>query len=542
MIMINIISAKIWIILVVTFGTLSLFSQKGFDKGDKYFDQNLFNDAIKCYQSDLKSKNTKVKEHAMQKLADCYRITGEFEKAEETYRKILKRKKKDPVNYLNYGLSLKSSAKYAEAIIQFQEYVRLKPEDPIGKVFLLSCDSAQRWLEETIGKEVKNIEEINTEQSEFSPVLYHSSEKLLFTSSRQGSKKALVSFEGGSDVHRMDLYTIDLNFIESKEHAKSTINVEAINSPMHEGSACFSNDGKEMYFTKTVRGKRTTDNNILITLQVYYSHIDSLGEWTKPINAFSFNSSKYSIGHPSLSKDGQTIYFMSDKPGGFGKTDIYYSLKQTNGEWGNPINLGNSINTFGHELFPYISDINELYFSSNSHPGMGQLDIFKAVKENEKWNSVKNLKPPINSIGNDFGIVYDGIYQRGFFSSDRFNGKGAEDIYSFSDEVFMEMTSKNDTLLFDDASVFDDVKFKLIEDSTGAEIAIKPINRHYTIKIEKQGSYTLKATKNGMPFNTIKFECNRYNLANSIHITGLEKLVYFNGQVVDFSVNSTGSK
>ncbi len=495
------------------------FSQKNCEKGDKYFNQNLFEDAIKYYQLDIKSKNRKASERAMQKLADCYRITGEFEKAEETYKKILKRKKKDPVNYLNYGLSLKSSAKYAEAILQFQEYITLKPEDPMGKIFMRSCDSAQKWLDETIGKEVKNLEKINTELSEFSPVFYLG-ERVYFSSSRLGSKRALISFDGGGEIHRTDLYTINLDVIENKETLKTDIaNFKEINTPLHEGSACFSSDGKELYFTKTIKGKRDKKtNNILNTLQVFYSHIDSTGKWSVPKSAFFFNSMDYSIGQPSLSKDGNTIFFMSDKPGGFGKTDIYYSIKPTNGKWGNPINAGKEINTFGHELFPYISETGELYFSSNSHPGMGQLDVFKATLENGKWVNIQNLKPPINSIGNDFGIAYDGKNQRGFFSSDRFNGKGAEDIYSFSEEIPLNLTLKNDTLQFKDASVFDDIKYKVTIEMNESEMDLVLNKGVYNLKLNKTFQYKIIAKKNGLPYNTIKFSYATDSISNDIEI------------------------
>ncbi len=518
------ISPKIALAITVCFNPLTGFSQKSISKGDKYFDQNLFSDAIKCYQADLKTKNKKVTEYAMQKLADCYRITGEFEKAEVAYKKILKRKKKDPIHYLNYGLSLKSSAKYAEAIVQFQEYSILKPQDPMGKIFLLSCDSAQKWLEETIGKEVKNLEKINTEQSEFSPILCNQ-EKLLFCSSRNGSKKALISFDGGSEMHRLDLYTIQLKEIEAKELTKTDIkNLQDINTPMHEGSACYSNDGNELYFTKTIKGKRNSDdNNILNTLQIFYSRLDSSGIWTTPVSAFSFNSSKYSVGHPSLSMDGQTIYFMSDKPGGFGKTDIYYSMKQTDGNWGAPINAGNRVNTFGHELFPYISENNILYFSSNSHPGMGQLDIFKATQDSGRWNTIQNLKPPINSIGNDFGIAFDGKYQRGLFSSDRFNGKGAEDIYSFSEEIPLELISNGDTLIFSDASVFDDIKYTLINEVDKSEFVLQSTYGKYVIKLDTDKAYILKATKNGMPYNMVHFICLKEGANTRIEISQTEK-------------------
>ncbi|MES2678655.1 MAG: hypothetical protein V4635_02165 [Bacteroidota bacterium] len=499
---------------------LPAFGQKNSEKGDRYFDQNVFDMAIKYYLMDIHSPERKTSEYALRKLANCYRITGEFEMAETIFKKILTRKKKDAINYLNYGLALKNSAKYAEAKIQFEEYIKLNPDDPMGTVYLLSCDFAQLWLDETIGKEVKNLEKINTEFSEFSPA-FNNGGWLSFSSSRNGSTKALISFDGGGDLHRLDLYNINIGDIETKEIDKNDIeNFKVVNTPLHEGSACFSADGKEIYFTKTIKGKRDKEKNeILGTLQIFYSCEDSTGNWSVPQGAFNFNSPEYSVGHPSLSKDGNTIYFMSDKPGGLGKTDIYYAKKSTDGKWGAPINAGSLVNTFGHELFPYISESGVLYFSSDAHPGMGQLDIFKAENDNGKWANVQNLKPPFNSIANDFGISYDGVYQRGFFSSDRFNGKGAEDIYSFSEEIALELKINDDTIKFKDASVFDDIKYRLVNVADSSETGLVAENGSYELKISGKGGIVLMVTKNGLPYNRIYLNCENDSLGKIKELT-----------------------
>lgn len=523
---------KIFFLLFLLGMSFYAFSQKNSEKGDRYFDQNLFDMAIKYYEMDIHSKNKKISEYALQKMANCYRISGEFEKAEETFKKILKKKKKEPLNYLNYGLALKNSAKYAEAIVQFQEYVKLKPEDPMGKVFLLSCDSAQIWLDETIGKEVKNLEKINTEFSEFGATFLNN-EELVFSSSRQGSTKALISFDGGGDIHRLDLYNIKVNEIETKEIKKTRlVNFKEINTPLHEGPACFSGDGKELYFTKTVKGKRDKETNeILGTLQIFYSCKDTNGKWSLPKSALSFNSQDYSVGHPSLSRDGQTLFFMSDKPGGFGKTDIYYSVKQANGSWGAPVNAGNEVNTFGHELFPTLAGTGDLYFSSNAHPGMGQLDIFEATLSEGKWSNVHNLKPPINSIANDFGIVFDGNEKRGFFSSDRFNGKGAEDLYSFSEDLPLHISVVSNIVYFHDKSIYDDIKYKLFNEKDSVQTDLVAENGLYSFQLRDQDKYTLKVSKNGMPYNKISvfYQADSLNKEIKFDIQSGEKAIYLEG-------------
>lgn len=503
--------------LIILFFSTSAFAQKNSEKGDKYFDKNLFTEAIQYYQLEIKAGNSKTVDYAMQKLADCYRITGEFEKAEETYKKILKKKKKDPVNSLNYAQSLKSSAKYAEAAVQFKEYMKLNPTDPMGKIYLQSCDSAQKWLDETRGNEVKNIERINTPFSEFAPV-FLSSNELIFTSAGPGSKEAFISFNGGMEIRKLDLYKVDVNTLENEK--KATIeNLSEINTPLHEGPATFSRDGKELYFTRTIIGKKDkATNKVLNTLQVFYCFQDSTGKWSKPVNAFPFNSSEYSVGQPSLSKDGRYIFFMSDMPGGFGGTDIYYSVKLKDGTWGKPINLGNEVNTFGHELFPFYSDNGILYFSSDTHPGMGQLDIFSAVFEEGEWTNVRNLKPPINSIANDFGIALDQKSMRGFFSSDRFNGKGEEDIYSFSEIIPLKLTVNGGIIQFPDKSIYDGIKYKLIDEENKAEENLESKNGLFSLSLKQAHNYTLAAKKNGFPYNKIAINLLHDTLENYLQV------------------------
>ncbi|MFL5765049.1 MAG: OmpA family protein [Bacteroidia bacterium] len=499
--------------LIGFFTSTTTSAQKNLEKGDKLFDMNQFTEAIRYYDLEVKARNSKTLDQAMLKLANCYRITGEFEKAEATYKTLLKKKKKDPKAILNYAISLKSSAKYAEAAAQFKEYLKANPLDPMGEMYLQSCDLAQVWLDETIGKEVRNVEKLNSELGDFAPVLT-SQGQLVYTSSKPGGTQALISFDGGNEIHRLDLYSLDVNDIDEKP--KTDIrNMKEFNSPLHEGPATFSKDGTELYFTRTINGKKDKHTNkVLNTLQVFYCKKDSTGHWSKPQSAFSFNSKDYSVGQPSLSPDGKTIYYMSDMPGGKGGTDIYYSTREKDKSWSAPKKIEGDVNTFGHELFPYISDDGVLYFSSDAHPGMGQLDIFSSEYDNGKWVNVTNLKPPINSIANDFGLALDGKNKRGFFSSDRFNGKGAEDIYSFSDPIPLKLSIDSDTIRFADKSIYDGIKYKLVNEADKSEQVLEPFNGVYSVKLAELQKYTLVAKKNGFPYNKISLSLSRDTLGN----------------------------
>ncbi len=544
-----------------TLGTLILAAlltpleaQRNLARGDRYFDLNMFEDAIVYYEKDVDSRKKQVSQKAMQRLADCYRITGKFSKAEETYKKILSRKKKDPASVLNYGLALKNSAKYAEAVPVFEEYIRMVPDDKMGPVYLRSCDSAQKWLDETIGREVKNLKEINTSESDFSPVVMNGQE-LVFSSSRKGSTKQFISFGSGSDITKLDLYRVPLSNIETGSRKNKFIeNFNEINTYMHEGPSCFSRDGKELYFTRTVKGKRDTyTNEVIGTLQVFYCVKDSTGKWSKPASAFNFNSLKYSVGHPSLSRDGRTIYFMSDMPGGYGKADIWFATRQKDGEWSKATNAGPLINTFGNELFPAISGDGYLFFSSNGHPGMGQLDIFRARLQGTQIKDVSNLKPPVNSIGNDFGITFYRDHRRGFFSSDRFNGKGSEDIYCYTEEVPIEIIMVGDTLMIPDYSLFDDVSYQLQNENESKNIDLIKAGNYFKARLDMNKTYVIESQRYGLIENEILLKLSRntdqkfinYTLATSkrnIAVSGTAYVgIWKKGEKPDFDTKKTYS-
>jgi hypothetical protein len=157
------------------------------------------------------------------------------------------------------------------------------------------------------------------------------------------------------------------------------------------------------------------------------------------------------------------MVFASDMPGGQGATDLYISYREGKNNWSTPVNLGSKINTFGSELYPYIMDDHTIYFSSDAHPGMGKLDIFKTEYVNGEWTEPQNLKPPYNSIGDDFGFVMSRQSRQGFFSSDRFDSKGLDDIYSFSEFDPTLIIAEGGTIKIPDNSIFDGLNYKVQE-------------------------------------------------------------------------------
>lgn len=485
-------------------------------KADRYFDLNMFKDAIPFYLEASKQGKTQEKEKALMQLANCYRITGEFEEAEKTYQKILKNKKTPATSYFDYGLALKASSKYLEAITVFEKYRSKAPADSANANRMIkSCLMAQQWLDEPVEYDVKLVDKFSTESPDFAAGYYM--DGVYLCSSREGSKKPLLNFNGGNPNPALDFYFSYMNVpsdsVKVPDHFPGNLNTEE-----HEGPGTFTNEFSKLYFTKSVIGKKSKDTKRLKSLQVYVTEKDSANNWKIAKSAFDFNSSLYSVGHPSITKEGNRIYFMSDMPGGVGGTDIYYSDLQKNGKWGKPINIGKPINTIGNELFPFISEDTTLYFSSNIHPGMGKLDIFYSKPINDtSWTEPMNMRAPINTIGDDFAFIKDSKLNRGFLSSDRFNGKGADDVYTFSHIEPFSISVEGSDISILDQSFYDGVTYKLVNDSTKEETLLTWDNGRFKANILPEVSYTLSARKDG--FRYAKVGITRKIPKTNQHIT-----------------------
>lgn len=497
---------QLLIITLILSATFSVHAQKNLAKGDRLFDQNKFEDAIPYYQKEIEEGKGKVKNAAMAKLAECYRLSNQLEAAEEAYKKLLKVAKKDLNNLFNYAQALKSAAKYAEAKKEFLNYTALNPKDPKGMMYAISCDSAQSWLDNPSTNEVREVKFVNTTDREFSPTFYK--EGIVFASSREGSKTSFIRVGEGSDEVKLDLYYEKIT--GSDETTVPPAPLSPVNTTMHEGPCSFSKDGNLLYITRTVAGQRVK-GEIINTLQILTSRSTDGKVWTSPVSDLPFNSSQYSVGHPTLSADGRFLFFISDMQGGQGGTDLYFSWKQKDGTWSAPKNLGVDVNTFGYELFPFISDNFTLYFSSNGLPGMGKLDVFSCRFDTatKKCSKPLNLKPPINSIWDDFGLIAEASGEKGFFSSNRYNGTGGDDIYAFAETKPLQITIDGGKFVIEDKSVYDAIKYKLVDDDTKIEEFLTSSNGKYTIEVKPGKKYILLVRKEGFANNKIGLSVNR---------------------------------
>ncbi|HON53627.1 MAG TPA: hypothetical protein PLS12_10500, partial [Bacteroidales bacterium] len=366
--------------------TQDMYAQKNIVKANMYYNSQLYAQAIEYFVKEVAANDKETKRDAMIKLAYCYKQTGQFIEAEEVYKELMKQYgKKEPIFIFEYANALRSSSKYAEAITFFEQYKKIRPNDPLAEQCIQSCIQAEQWLVETPEYFVRIIPPLNTETSDISPVL--KGDTLIFSSSRAGSVKKTIDVKEGGKSTMLDLFYVNLQDSTLKTSNKGYL--KNLNTYMHEGPATFSADGNTVYFTRTVRGKKDK-KGAPVTLQIYVSRRLASGEWSESKSALSINSLKYSVCHPSLSADGKKLYFASDMPGGKGGTDIYVCELNKQGQWGSPKNLGEYVNTIGNELTPFIFNDSTLYFSSDFHPGMGKKDIFVAYYKDKEWRDVEN--------------------------------------------------------------------------------------------------------------------------------------------------------
>jgi peptidoglycan-associated lipoprotein len=355
-------------------------------------------------------------------IAESYRQSNRIKEAEPFYAKAGgKNINSDSVKFY-YARSLKANAKYEEAESVLNELVE-DTRDEKFKSHIQKEIAGLQYLEKLAEKKsfyrVRNLEAINTPFAEYAPV--YSNSELYFTSSRGNGKIYEATGTPFTDLFKAETNGANVN-VNTIAPLEDLINEAMIN----EGCITFTPDGKTMIFAKGNTGKRKGTNDVDLYLARYRN-----GQWSEP-QPININLPDAWESTPALAADGRTLYFSSNRKGGFGGLDIYSAQMDSRGRFGKVKNLGPEINTPGDELFPYSSDNGKFYFSSDGHPGYGMLDIFVVNRMSGK-TVVENLGQPVNSPADDFGM-YLFKPDRGFFTSNREGGKGDDDIYTFVNE------------------------------------------------------------------------------------------------------------
>lgn len=406
--------------------------------GDWYYRQFDYRKAIMFYEKALKKdeKNTYV----LQKVADSYRLMNDWAKAEPYYAALAQSENANVINKLYYAEALRAQQKYAEAKVYYKQYQDAMPTDNSVKERLAGIDKVEQLSKDRGFYDVKNLEKVNSKYSDFGVSLYKDT-GIYFCSNR---------YPDAYVVHK-DVWT-QANFLQIYEAFKDDtasgnlgtphlMSGRTLNKKFHEGTSSYNEKMQELYIDRSnYNGKRAfTAADKTVKLKIYrIVWLPDAKRWgDELIEAVPFNDKEYSVCHPALSKDAKSLYFASDKPGGYGGVDLYVSYREIGGTWGTPINLGPKVNTSGDEMFPYAAEDGTLYFSSNGHTGLGGLDVYSttSVKTGNKmttWTDPENLGYPINTNADDFGYVINRDNKKGYFCSNRQGGQGDDDIYSFT--------------------------------------------------------------------------------------------------------------
>ncbi|GDX51968.1 cell envelope biogenesis protein OmpA [Bacteroidota bacterium] len=360
-------------------------------------------------------------------IAECYRYSNQTIDAEHWY-KTAQGLNYDAIATYDYAIMLKANGKYQDAIEQFNEYMQQNPFNDDAKKQLKSTQQALDWQKNPSPSAVKNVEPLNSAAFDYGTVLYKDG-AIIFTSDRTDA--AGTQTYGWTGEKFSDLFYSQPDGSGSYKTPQPLSAV--INSKYNEGAVCFNKDFNEIFFTRC-----GTDNITNDYCKIFRSTLNELGEWNEPV-AIPFYEDSTNVSQPFLSATGNELYFSSDTKEGFGGKDLFVVTRNIDGAWSEPQNLGPGINTTGDEVFPFIAADGKLYFSSNGQPGMGGLDIFSARKVGKQWMNPLNLRSPINSPADDFGLIFlpvpdekkKDVRQMGMFTSSRPGGKGNDDIYSF---------------------------------------------------------------------------------------------------------------
>lgn len=399
-----------------------ILTQSTFKQAEKHYKQNDFMSAIALYEKAL-LKDRRRQGLIKLRLANSYLMLHHTKEAELWYKDIMNTKSLiSKQDVMNYAMILLSNKKYEASKAWFEHYNKEYGTDSLVLRKIKGIDQINLYYEDSLSKPIHPLS-INTTYSEFSPVFYDKG--IVFTSSRQA--ESIVKLNNAKDNKAfLDLYYSE--FKKDKSFSEPKPWHHAIHSAYHEGPIVFYDNGTKAIFTQNFLIEKKQEK--IDTRHLGLFSIEKKGEsnWSDAVS-LPFNKSNYSVAHAAISQDGKLLYFASNKPGGYGGTDLYRT-RYNGTSWDEPVNLGSSINTAGNELFPYLLLDSILYFSSTGHAGLGGLDIYRATCTTESCEP-ENLGYPINSNQDDFGIVFAPTFKSGYFSSNRINGGSDDDLFAF---------------------------------------------------------------------------------------------------------------
>ena len=485
---------------IISFLSNSGIAQKAkIAAADKKYNSYAYIDAIQTYER-LAEKGYQSVE-MFEKLGNAYYFNSDFEKAAQSYEKLYQLQSElAPEYFYRYAQSLKATGKEKEAATILAKFENKSSDDSRSKRLKNNTDYLED-IKANVGIYTIENAGINSKYSDYGSTIVDN--KLIFTSARDtggvGQRKHAWTGE-----HFTNLYAAGVN---GELIPSNPVRYDAnVNSKFHEATPVFTKDGNTMYFTRNnyLDGKKGKDANKVTLLKIYKATLVN-NRWTN-VTELPFNSNNFSTAHPALSPDEQTLYFVSDRPGTIGQSDLYKVAINSNGTYGEPINLGVEINTEGRETFPFVTKDNQLYFASDGHPGLGGLDVFTTKINNDgSFGEVENDGAEVNSPKDDFGYYRDSEINKGFFSSNRDGGLGSDDIYRFTSKDKCKQILKG--IVTDSATgetlagvqlILLNKQYKVIAETTSDALGYYAFDvncrRTYHVRANKK-DYTSKETK-----------------------------------------------
>ncbi len=457
-------------IILIGISSVLLFescADRFYKKGVKNYEKMAYHKSIENLEKHLSTKDEPTDAQIM--LANSYRLVNDLPNAEKWFSQVVQLPDCEPINIFYYAKLLMGVGKYDEAKDWFNKYLAKVPDDFVAEMLLVSCKSVDTFKQDTTLFTVKEAE-IPEIATAFSQVPY--GDGIMFTADK-------ISFKNSKTANWTGRSYLDIYFSQKDQSGKwlSPMLLKGnVNGQYHEGPACFNKDGNVVYFTRNNYHKKKLTKSSKNENNLKLFKAELIGDKWKNVVELPFNSDEYSCGHPSLSQDEKTLYFISDMPGGAGGTDIYKSTFDGN-NWSSPQNLGDVINTSGNEMFPYIHSDGTFYFSSDAHNNLGGLDVFMTYYDGNKWLQVENLNYPLNTSKDDFAFVLNDDNKTGFVSSNRDR-----------DDKIYEIT-KNDPSFIVSGYVNQKGKPAQVIDSSVIEITNLTENSREIIMTNKFGNY-----------------------------------------------------
>ncbi|MDG1933495.1 MAG: OmpA family protein [Flavobacteriales bacterium] len=458
-------------------------------KAEEAFSLEKYTDAIELYKKAYKkTKNRSLKAEIIFKQGECYRMSSRIKQAQIYYKRAIKSKYPDVIVYLRYADVLRMLGDLDEAVVQYKKYIQLNPNDVRGEMGLKSCNFALKWKDLPTRYNVSLMPVVNSRFSDFSPAFGNSDySELYFTSTNKGGISDKIDSRTGE-------YFSDVWFTKMNKKgiwSRPIVLSEPLNSTGNDGSVYVNKRGTVIYLTQCrVEKKKDLGCGIYIS--------ERRGKLWGATQLLQIKTdSGATVGHPALNYDESIMIFSSDMNGGYGGKDLWISVKGKRNRWSDPINLGPLVNTPGDEMFPFLADDGTIYFASNGHIGMGGFDIYKTEKDqNGAYLLPVNLKAPVNSFADDFGMIIEKNGERGFLTSNRSGGKGSDDIYQFELPA-LELSVQGIVTDAKTGAILTETKVQLIGSDSSKDETTTDNTGKYSFKLNPLTSYEIIVDREG---------------------------------------------